>query len=208
MRQGLQLLLGGILLLSGSCAYGQAFGAGVFGGLSAAQVDGDNLSGFDKPGANLGLFTYINLGEHSDLQLELSWVQKGARKEPSDTNPNTYRSTLNYLSIPIIYRYYLGDFSLEIGPAIDILVSASEEWNGLVLPPTDPPYHRVNLAGMVGFNYHFSEQFYLSFRSVNSLIPIRPGNAPTRLAGPRFGGFGQRNIVLTFGLYWRLKAPS
>lgn len=195
-----------LLVLALFCAgniMAQEFKGGVFAGMTAAQVDGDNLAGFDLPGANLGFFTFIDIGEQSQLQLELSFVQKGSRKEPSDTNPNTFKARINYISVPVLYRYRWNDFSLEIGPVADILVSSNEQWNGLELP-SDPPFNRFNLAALVGINYHFSEKVYVNFRSVNSLIPIRPGNAPVRLAGPRFGGFGQRNVVLSFALYWQL----
>lgn len=181
----------------------QQFKGGVFAGMTAAQVDGDNLGGFDLPGANLGFFTYIEISDQSQLQLELSFVQKGSRKEISDTNFNTYKGRLNYISVPVLYRYRWNDFSLEIGPVTDVLVSSQEQWNGLELE-SDPPFNRVNLAALIGINYHFSEKVYVNFRSVNSLIPIRPGDAPVRITGPRFGGFGQRNVVLSFAFYWRL----
>lgn len=172
--------------------------------MTAAQIDGDAISGYELPGANLGFFTTYPLSDKAHLQMELAWVQKGSRQVPEDSIINSYKARLNYIEIPVLYVFEVDDINLsfEIGPALDILINSTETWNGAELE-SDPEFNRFNLVGIVGVNYHFSDSFHVNFRTNNSIIPIRPGNAPSSRSPPvRLGGFGQRNLILSFGLYF------
>lgn len=170
--------------------------------MSASQVNGDELSGYNLPGFQGGFFTMLPLNDKSALQLEISFVQKGARELPSDTSI-FYRTRLNYISVPLLYRLHWGDqLAFEIGPVFDILANA-EESDQSGEREINPPYKNFHLAGLFAINYNFNEEFWISFRTVNSITTIREGNAaaPT-INSPRLGGNGQRNLILTFGLYY------
>ena len=43
-------------MLGSAVAYGQEFSYGIYGGITASQVDGDSYSGFNKLGGTGGLF--------------------------------------------------------------------------------------------------------------------------------------------------------
>lgn len=179
----------------------QNFKGGLFAGMSASQVNGDALSGYDLPGFQAGFFTYIDLSEKSQLQLELSFIQKGAREPRSDSSI-FYKARLNYIVVPLIYRYRWKDLGFEIGPAFDINVYAQEsDQSGDY--QNSVPYNGYGLSAIAGVNYHFSETFWIAFRTNNSITVIRDGDA---LAGvgpwPQVGGAGQRNMILTFGLHY------
>jgi hypothetical protein len=177
----------------------QSFEGGVMAGMTTSQVDGDNLSGYELPGFHLGFYTYTALNERSELQLELSFIQKGSRQEQTDSSI-FYRMRLNYIAIPIIYRYRWKNLGFEIGPALDILVNAQEEDISGPLP--EAPFNRFVLTGVAGVNYHFSDRFWVSFRSVNAITRIRPGPANRPGLGPLLGGDGQRSLSLSFGLHY------
>ncbi len=183
------------------CVLAQAFRGGLFAGMSASQINGDELSGYDLPGGQAGFFVFLPSGDRGAWQLELSFIQKGARELPSDTSI-FYRARLNYVTIPLLYRYRLNQLSFEIGPALDINVYAQEsDRNGDF--ESNPPFNRFGLSGIFGVNYHFSEHFWVAFRTNNSILVIRPGTPlPGFGASPRLGGFGQRNLILTFGLHY------
>ncbi|HAD96039.1 MAG TPA: hypothetical protein DCG19_01470 [Cryomorphaceae bacterium] len=178
----------------------QRFGGGVFLGMAGSQINGDNLAGYNQYGFNGGFLTNITWGKKSTAQLELAFIQKGAREPNSDTS-NFYRARLNYIEIPLLYIYRWGEFSLEIGPALDILVNSHEETYGVEYE-SNPPFHRFNLTGIAGVNWHFSERMYINFRTNNSILAIRDGNAP-KTASPYIQfGYGQRNMVLSFALVY------
>lgn len=195
--------------ISGLCLYtltahhlqAQEFQGGLFLGMSSSQINGDNLSGYNLPGFQGGFFTYRSLNDRSDVQLELSFVQKGSRELPSDTS-NFYKARLNYISVPLLYRYYWEHLSFEVGPVFDILVGAEESDIGGTYD-TEDSFKPLNIAGMISVNYHFNDVWWVSFRTVNSITTIRPGAAAGQvLNSPRIGGYGQRNLVLTFGVYY------
>ncbi len=178
----------------------QNFGGGIYAGMAGSQINGDNLAGYDQYGFHGGFLTYVGWGKRSKAQLEIAFIQKGAREPNSDTS-NFYRARLNYIEIPLIYQYRWGEFSFELGPALDILVSAQEETFGVEYA-SEPPFYTLNLTGIFGINWHFTERMYINLRTNNSIIPIRDVNAP-RTASPYIQfGYGQRNMVLSFALVY------
>jgi hypothetical protein len=81
------------------------FNAGIIGGLSTSQVDGDQLAGYDKVGIKAGAFVNRKFSEHVSLQMELLFIQKGSRK-PINTDDNSYFiMRLNYIVVPLVFRF-------------------------------------------------------------------------------------------------------
>ncbi|MEQ9261781.1 MAG: outer membrane beta-barrel protein [Owenweeksia sp.] len=178
----------------------QNFGGGMYLGMAGSQINGDFLAGYDQYGINAGFLTNVQWGKKSTAQLEIAFIQKGAREPNSDTS-NFYRARLNYIEIPLLYIYRWGEFSFELGPALDILVTGQEETNGIEYD-SSPPFHTLNLTGIFGINWHFSQKMHFNFRTNNSIIPIRDGNAPSTPSPYIQFGYGQRNIVLSFALVY------
>lgn len=169
--------------------------------MSTSQINGDNLSGYDLPGFQGGFFTYVALTDKSDLQLELSFIQKGSREAPSDSSI-FYKARLNYIVIPLIYRYRWNNLGFEIGPALDVNVYAQESDRSGEYD-SNPEFKSYGLSAIAGVNYHFSDAFWVAFRTNNSISVIRDGRTPAGIGPrPQLGGFGQRNLVLTFGLHY------
>jgi len=167
--------------------------------MSTNQINGDRLSGYNLPGFQGGFFTYLPVSENGSVQLEVSFIQKGSRELPSDSSI-FYKARLNYIAIPLLYRYRYGDLGFEIGPVLDVLVNSEESDQSGVFE-SDPPFNTYNLAAIFAINYHFSEKWWVSFRTNNSLTAIRTPevNRPAAISYPEFG---QRNISLTFGIYY------
>jgi len=169
--------------------------------MTTSQIDGDGLAGFDLPGFHMGAYTNLDLNKKSTLQMEIAFIQKGAREPISDSS-NFYKARLNYIEIPFLYTLRLNDLSFEVGPALDILVTAAEEdQSGERV--IEPEFYTYNLTGIFGINWHFARKWHLNFRSNISVTPIRPGYAITgRPFALQLGGQGQRNIVLSFALVY------
>lgn len=192
-----------ILFLSTSVG-AQNFKGGFYLGMTASQVHGDNLGGYDKAGLNAGFYTSVNLTENSRLALELAFMQKGAKEPPSDTS-NFYKLSLGYFEIPLLFQYRWKDLTFEIGPALDINVYSNEAWDGFV-QESIPPYNQFSLTGIVGVSWHFTEKVHINFRTNNSLTSIRDGNSnpADNPSIKRFGNYGQKNIVLSFALVYNM----
>ena len=77
----------------------QQFNGGVLGGVSASQITGDELSGFNKAGLYLGSFVNFYLNRRTSIQMEIDYIQKGSRKNPNPDNNDfiTYKLNLNLL---------------------------------------------------------------------------------------------------------------
>lgn len=200
IRFGLALFLS-LGLLTNLTA--QNFNGGAYGGLLTSQASGIGLSGFSFWGFHFGAYTNFKLGDNSDIKLELAFLQKGVRQVPDeDNNYNQYKLRAGYIEIPLVYRIFWGDLSFEIGPALDINVTAFEETNGIEREPP-PELNRFNLAGIIGVNYHMNENWYVNFRSNYSISPVysspgAPGTGPNIVLQN-----GVRFIALSTGLVYQ-----
>ena len=186
--------------------FAQKFGGGAYAGLATTQIAGDDLGGYNLSGANIGVFTDYNITNRFKLQLELTFIQKGAKELPSDTS-NFNKIRLNYFEIPVLISYRWKKLSLELGPALDILVSSATESMGAIYQ-SDPPFYPFNLSGIFGVNWHFTEKTHISFRTNNSITIIResnvlPGVGPNAI---QIGKVGLRNLALSFAIVYRLSS--
>ena len=84
-------------------AQGYGFDAYVVGGLSAAQIRGDDLAGFNKVGFEGGIGASYPVRFNMDLGVELLFSQQGSRPELGFGSQNTAPVfQLNYLTIPVV----------------------------------------------------------------------------------------------------------
>jgi hypothetical protein len=71
-------------------ARGQGFRAGIIAGISATQISGDDLGGFDKAGLVAGGMVSTNISKKLDLAMEITFFQKGSKK---NADPKTEITT-------------------------------------------------------------------------------------------------------------------
>lgn len=83
----------------------QQFGASIVGGLNAAQITGDDLAGYNKPGILLGLKSSIYLSDRSDLNIELLYSERGSKSAFFNNARLDQQIKLQYLEIPILFTY-------------------------------------------------------------------------------------------------------
>ena len=184
----------------------QKFNGGILAGALVSQVDGDTWVGYHKFGYLGGGFVSLKLSPHSSFQLEMEYIQKGAR-ENTDTVTNsgtTYLTRLHYLEIPLLYQYtFANRVQAEAGPAADILLGSYEEVNGQAVPYITVPYYAVSLTGILGVSCFITDHLKAGIRFNYSLLSIRNGH----VAGERHILFetGQYNNVLSLALSWYFK---
>ena len=103
---------------------------GVKFGLNFANVKNLNAySTSNRLGFNTGVTTHINISKQFKLQPELLYSAKGF-KYPSVNGYSAGSARLNYLSLPVLGCYSVGEgFSLLFGPEFDMLLHANSEYD-------------------------------------------------------------------------------
>jgi len=178
----------------------QTFGGGVFAGLNASQLDGDQWGGYSKAGVAFGIYTNAKLNKYIDAQLELKYSQKGSKSDSKDETV-FYVSKLNYVELPFFFKYhFLNRFSANIGITAGYLQKATEDKDKIGDEPADPAFDKFELSGLAGLEYQISNQFYFNIRFNYSLLAVRdhPGDQTYYL------NRGQYNNVLTFAVYYQI----
>ncbi|MDR1792096.1 MAG: outer membrane beta-barrel protein, partial [Bacteroidales bacterium] len=133
MQKNKILVIIGVLMLLGSSVLAQKFSGGVKAALVISQVDGDNLSGYNKVGAMAGAFAnFTFLNERLKLQLDLDYIQKGSRQPQTGDVPDSYKMSVQQVEVPVLLgvRLFSG-FWLEVGPSFDITFKGKEYLNGI-----------------------------------------------------------------------------
>lgn len=167
------------ILTASLSAFSQDFNAGINLGMTGTQVTGDRLSGFNKAGLFGGFFVNRNLGNLGDGQLEINFIQKGSRKNahPDKGDYESYLLRLNYVEVPVMYRFRIKDFlKIEAGVMLAYLINSKEfDIQGEVTPdPTIPYFKKYDFSAFAGINYKINDKLALSLRYSYSVLAIRP----------------------------------
>jgi hypothetical protein len=109
---------------------------GIKGGANITKVEGKAFRDEFRYGYHLGGFAEIGLGDKLSIQPEVLFNQYQTRADSSFSNIyqnatdfSNYRDVkLNYLSIPILLSYKLGNIlSLQAGPQFGVLMSQDKK---------------------------------------------------------------------------------
>lgn len=176
----------------------QEFGGGLMGGLVGSQVAGDPSSGYNKLGFYGGVFVNRQFTLKSGVQLEMYYIQKGARENPTDENGNfQYLLRVGYLEIPLLYNFTLNKtLILTGGIAFSYQVGSPYEEANFSTSVPDTEFYSSSATFVLGIEYKISNQLSASFRTNNSITPIRPHAS----GATRFANHGQYSDALTIGL--------
>lgn len=201
MKQYIIIIIG---LIIAQVASAQRFHGGALLGFNASQVDGDTYSGYNKLGLMGGAFVYTNLTNMLDIQMEIKYMSKGARKKSTEQDPTLYKSKLNYIEIPLLLKLKTkSKIDLQGGLGFGYLFSYSEEDEYGVLPSDATAHFRpFELSGIAGLTYQFAPKFALDLRysySILSIVPIpKVATAYFRM------GRGVYNNLFSIGAYYTL----
>ena len=102
---------------------------GVKGGLNMAVLSGTvNMNPTFKPGLNVGLISELKESERVAIQAELYFSMMGAKIDYEPFASGETKTSLNYLSVPVVGKIYLSKFfNLQLGPEVGILLSARDK---------------------------------------------------------------------------------
>ncbi len=144
-------------------------------GAVGSQIDGDMLGGYNKFGTVAGINLNKGLGEKSAVDFGITYVQKGARKNPTNMDPTSYLARLNYVEVPFMFSTnYKVKYRFEGGLSFAYLFKSHEESSQVGI--IDNPFKTYDFCYNVGFGYRLSEKLYSNLRYSYSLIPIRDYN--------------------------------
>lgn len=199
-----------LILLLPVCVFGQHFNGGLVVGGVVSQIDGDTYEGYHKYGFHGGGFVNYRLSKHSQLQLEMQFIQKGSRKNANleKEDPGSYLLRLNYLEVPVLYQYiFMNKLYAEVGLAPDVLLGNYEEKDGLEVPYNTVPLRKITLGGIIGVSYALTRHLKTGFRMHYSLLSIRepqPEGYPEGFKRFLFET-GQFNNLMSLSISWDFK---
>lgn len=206
------------LLLCSYASDAQNFKAGITGGFISSDVcyddpiDHDN--DFHKAGYVFGGYVQRDVSENGILQLEINLIQKGTLQNPDSTGFGYYRLLLNYVEVPVLYKYHLtftsakkpvSTFDIHAGASIGWLYHSSLE--GDVYSSSDMSFlNKTDVSLLIGVNYNFLENFSFCVRYSNSIIPVFKSEAlPARYYLPPNSAFNSgNNMVFHFMLQYTI----
>lgn len=184
---------------------------GARAGITATQVAGDGWGGFDKIGLLAGLSTEYAWTEKAGFETGIQFLMKGSQK---NANPDvgdflSYKLKLNYVEIPVLYKYYQDRFHFDLGLGAAFLLSSEEiDQDGIILD-TEDTFNRITLNLQMGMNVDLTNNHFFTVRFTNSLTPIRSSGVVfvdnTVNFWREIFSKGQYNTVLEFGYKYRFK---
>ncbi|MDB4347807.1 PorT family protein [Bacteroidia bacterium] len=182
----------------------QNIGFKLVGGANFCQVDGDQMSGFNKLGFRFGIGSFINTDKEDELGFELTYTQKGSRtaNDPDNPPPFIVRYNYNYIEAPIYYQKKLKDFGLKFAIAPAYYISARADQGGGFVD--DPGLRKFELSGIVGPSYNINDQwsFYMHYQySLMSIIDLNKSQVP----GAAWRRTGVYNHLISAGLNLKFK---
>jgi len=183
-------------------------------GINLTQVDGDEVFGFKKVGANVGAGVMVPFGKRGrwDASFEALFTQKGSKQGPQyndSLNNGTiitgeYKLNLNYVEIPVMVMFTDKEFiSFGAGFSWARLVGVKEYEHGNLVETTtlsSGVYNKNDISILADFRIRIYKSLKFNLRYQYSLLKIRTrefedlgGNTWTR---------NQFNNVITFRLIW------
>lgn len=163
----------------------QVFRGLLIGGFNLSQVDGDEIYGFTKLGANIGAGAMLPFNKKWSVTMETVFSQKGSRQAPIyvDTMPNgtvitgQYSLRLNYVEVPLLVHFTDKEVvSAGAGISYGRLVGVTEKEHGRLVESTtlqNGPYSRDNWEIIGDIKLPLRKNVKINLRYSYSLRKIR-----------------------------------
>lgn len=157
----------------------QFFEGSLFGGLCFAQVRGDAMAGYNKPGFSGGIRIAYPISDKDKISIALSFLQKGSRMRYDKYGigyGNWHLLRANYFELPLLYMreftIYEKVLNFEVGLSTGYLLGSHIKYfrnDG----GTEPTFLRkLDYSLTWGISAQLSEHFDLYFRHGYSMISV------------------------------------
>ncbi len=145
-------------------------------GITACQVHGDKYSGYNKLGFTGGLYLNALLKKKHSLEFGIIYIQKGARKNQNveKFDYSYYLLRLNYIEIPLLYRWQHNKFFYTIGLSYGYLINYYEHSSELGTYTGLYPFLKSEYSFNIGLGMMIKPQIGVEVRTNNSYLTVRP----------------------------------
>ncbi|MDR3713683.1 MAG: porin family protein [Puia sp.] len=192
MKKVVLVLVAGISLASAKAQIQY----GVKAGANFATITGSDASGAKSiTNFNGGVFAKIPLAGSLSLQPEVLYSGQGAK-----ATQDGYEAKVNlgYLNVPVLVKYNLPmGFSVQTGPQIGFLLSATDKLNGVSIPGAKSSYQSTDFSWDFGAGY--VTPFNLGIEARYGLGLTKIGKAQDGDPAPNI-----KNGVFSVGLFYVL----
>lgn len=159
-------------------AQAQRFKGSMVAGLNLAQIDGDDLYGYNKLGFQGGFKLDYPVHERVDMSLEMLFSEKGSTNGFGFGSITTNYTALRYLDLPVMvsvkdwfvedkgYHKVSAHAGLNFGYLFDVASS-----NGAV-PNNIETYEQVDVSYFFGVNYRFNRRIGLTLRHTRAFTSL------------------------------------
>lgn len=152
----------------------RTFRLGLVAGINAAQVDGDDLAGYNKLGLLVGGRVTYRTSENWMPSMGIFYSQKGSRSELV-LSGNFFEThyQLDYIEVPVMMNFMDGGVRISGGLSYARLIDLDIMIDDIVETDDRLPYYRENELNVVlGFGYFIDEHWGFDFRWTRSLYSI------------------------------------
>lgn len=149
-------------------------------GGTAAQIEGDELKGFDKFGCEAGVGAMIDLSSRKRwlLGVESNFAQRGAYNNSGD--PYNIKLQMNYVDIPVTLFYHdpYGGIYAGLGVVYGRLVQQPHDEmrynpNYFIPDTSDMSFLKSDLQLAAEFKFAIWKGLQLGFRWQRSVLPVK-----------------------------------
>lgn len=162
-----------------------SFTGGLVVGFNAAQIDGDNLYGYNKLAILAGARVGYRVSKNWIPAMGIFYNQKGSRSELVLSGSfYEINYSLDYIEVPVTMNFIDGGVRISGGLSYARLIDANIIINDVDETDGRLPYYRENeLSVVLGFGYFISEHWGFDFRwnySLFSIVDLDVGNVINR----------------------------
>jgi opacity protein-like surface antigen len=164
---------------------------GLKGGFNGSTFSGADSKGSEyKAGFAAGAFLNFGLSDNFSVQPEFLYSQKGASVDNFlGSSGTTYKQTLGYLDIPIMFRYNIGEdgkgFFVEVGPQGSFVLhqrtfledGSGKEISGTRTTSTDD-LNKAVIGYVGGLGYQITSGLQLGLRYTGDFSQVAKNATP------------------------------
>lgn len=167
----------------------------------ASQIDGDQASGYNKFGYQLGVTTGIGLSNDRSVSFQMALSERGSRRtfNPDEPSINAFHIRYTSLDLGVLYGKIINQFFVQGGIRGTYLLGVSES-EGYV-PNIAQDYQTFGALLDTRVNYPLSDHYWVSATFQYSLMSLL--NTNVSQVNYLQGGGGAFHNVLGLGIIWR-----
>ena len=205
MTRYILLVVFAIFLSQANAQVFERFGAGLIGGMTASQIDGDDLAGYNKLGFTAGIRGTAEIKPWLDFAVELLYSQRGSRSEARlSTSPSRRKIELGYIELPLMIILKDWKYNADskrnsyykvralAGISVGRLISASSFDNSGLESFDDnlaDAFNSNDLGFLIGLGYNFTKNLGIEGRFNRSMNKLFVPEGDTPLAPSSMVGY-------------------